>query len=117
VSEHHEHTESGSARSVEASAAAAATGGGAIAAEHKAPRYMAVFGGLAILTLIEVGVAFLGLPRAATILALLGMAVWKALLVALYYMHLRFEPGLLRLVAAAPLVPAAILILLVMLEY
>ena len=103
--------------STEAAGAGDTTPAGGAAAEHKPPRYMVVWGGLAILTLIEVGLAFMGLPRSATILALLGLAVWKALLVALYFMHLRFEPGALRLVAAAPLIPAAILVLLVMFEY
>lgn len=86
-------------------------------AGHRPPRYLAVWGGLAILTVLEVALAFMGFRRSTTILILLGLAVWKALLVALYFMHLRFEPNALRLVAAAPLVPAAILILLVMLEY
>jgi cytochrome c oxidase subunit 4 len=76
-----------------------------------------LMGVLAVLTLLEVGVAFMGFSRTATILALLGMAVWKALLVALYFMHLRFEPTAVRLVAAAPLVPAAILMLLVIFEW
>ena len=91
--------------------------GGGTAAGHRPPRYLAVWAGLAILTVLEVALAFMGFRRSVTILALLGLAVWKALLVALYFMHLRFEPIPVRLVAAAPLVPAAILILLVMLEY
>lgn len=86
-------------------------------AEHEEPRYMVVWGALALLTLVEIGVAFLGLSRSLTILALIGLAIWKAMLVALYYMHLRFEPRMLRVVAAAPLLPAAILVLLVLLEY
>jgi cytochrome c oxidase subunit 4 len=102
--------DAGGAGEAGAAAAAADTG-------HGPPRYMAVWGGLALLTLLEVGVAFMGFSRSVTILALLGMAVWKALLVALYYMHLRFEPNAVRLVAAAPLIPAAILMLTVLLEY
>lgn len=85
--------------------------------ERHHPNYLAVWGGLALLTLLEVGVAFLNLPREFIVLALLGMAVWKALLVALYFMHLRFEPLRVTLVAAAPLPLAAILILAVLLEY
>jgi cytochrome c oxidase subunit 4 len=78
---------------------------------------MIIWGALAVLTVIEVGVAFLGLPRSATILALLGLAVWKALLVALYFMHLKYESRALRVIAAAPLLPAALLVLIVLLEY
>lgn len=87
-------------------------------AKKKHPPYMAVWGGLFVLTMVEVGVAFLGLGRGLTIIILLLLAIWKALLVALYYMHLRFEPRLVSVVAAAPLLPAAILVVAVLIgEY
>ncbi|MCK5482961.1 MAG: cytochrome C oxidase subunit IV family protein [Gemmatimonadetes bacterium] len=85
--------------------------------EHEQPRYMVIWGTLAVLTAIEVGVAFLGFSRTVTVLALLGMAVWKALLVAFYFMHLKYEPKALRIIVAAPLIPAALLVLVVLLEY
>lgn len=81
------------------------------------PNYLAVWGGLAVLTLIEVGVAFVNLPREVIVLSLLGLAVWKALLVALYFMHLRFEPPRLVLIATAPLPLAPILVFAVMAEF
>lgn len=81
------------------------------------PNYMAVWAGLAVLTLIEVGVAFLSLPREVIVLTLLGLAVWKALLVALYFMHLRFESRRLVLIAAAPLALAPILVFAVLAEF
>ena len=85
---------------------------------HKAPRYMLIWLYLAILTAAELGVAFLGqIPKWMIVTSLLIMAVWKALLVALYYMHLKFEPGRLRLVALVPLPPAAIMIVTIMMEY
>ena len=84
---------------------------------HKKPNYMAVFVALAVLTLIEVGVAFLGLGRVTTIIVLVGLAVWKAVLVALYYMHLRFEPPRLILMVVAPLPLAFILVLAVLTEF
>ncbi|HEX7117730.1 MAG TPA: cytochrome C oxidase subunit IV family protein [Longimicrobiales bacterium] len=86
--------------------------------EHveKQPPYMIVFASLGVLTLIEVGVAFVGLPRAYTIVALILLAIWKALLVALYYMHLKFEPRALWLVVASPLPLAAILVMAVLAE-
>ena len=86
-------------------------------AGHEQPRYMLIWGALAVLTAIEVGVAFIGLSRSATILALLGLAVWKALLVAMYFMHLKYESTALKVIAAVPLIPAALLILIVLLEY
>lgn len=81
------------------------------------PNYLAVWAGLAVLTLIEVGVAFLSLPREVIVLTLVGLAVWKALLVALYFMHLRFESRRLVLIATAPLALAPILVFAVMAEF
>jgi hypothetical protein len=43
------------------------------------------------------------------ILLLLFLAVWKAALVAMYYMHLKFEPPRLVMMVLAP-IPLAILI-------
>lgn len=85
--------------------------------EKPAPKYMLVFAGLAILTVIELGVAFLGFSKLLTILILIALAVYKAVLVALYYMHLRFEPKRLRYVVLAPLPLAAILVLAVLTEF
>jgi cytochrome c oxidase subunit 4 len=81
------------------------------------PNYMAVFAGLAVLTAIEVGVAFMGFGRTTTILILVGLAIWKAVLVALYYMHLRFEPPRLVVMVVAPLPLALILVLAVLTEF
>ena len=51
------------------------------------------------------------------ILVLVGLAVWKAALVALYYMHLKFEPSRLWILALAPLPLPFILVLAVMQEF
>jgi cytochrome c oxidase subunit 4 len=77
---------------------------------------MLVFGGLAALTAIEVAVAFMGFGRSVTVLILLGLAVWKALLVAMYFMHLKWETKALKVLAAAPFLPAAIMIVVVLME-
>ena len=84
---------------------------------HAKPNYMGVFAILAVLTAVEVGVAFVGLSRTLTILVLLGLAVWKAVLVALYYMHLRYEPRRLHLLVLSPLILIAILMLSVWTEF
>ena len=81
------------------------------------PNYIAVFIGLAVLTAIELGVAFLPWSKMTIVIILIALAVWKALLVALYYMHLRFEPNRLRILAAAPLPLAVILVVAVIMEY
>jgi len=89
-------------------------------AEHEdgeQPGYMAVWGGLAVLTLIEVWVAGTGLARSVIVATLIGLAVWKAALVALYYMHLKFEPRRLIVLALAPLPLAVILVMAVLQEF
>ena len=83
---------------------------------HEAP-YMLIWGVLLVLTLAEVGYAFLSLPKVWLALGLIVMAIWKALLVALYYMHLRFEPKRLWLLAASPLPLVVILIAAVLTEF
>jgi cytochrome c oxidase subunit 4 len=86
-------------------------------AAHKHPPYMLVFFGLAVLTAAEVLVAFVsGMPKTILIVVLLLLAVWKALLVALYYMHLKFEPRKLWWLVLSPLPLAAILVLTVLME-
>ncbi len=85
--------------------------------ESSHPPYMLIFGALAVLTATEVGVAFVGLPRILTIYSLVFMALWKALLVALYFMHLRFERLRVALLAAVPIPLAFILVLVVLVEY
>ena len=82
---------------------------------HNAP-YMLIFGVLLVMTLAEVGYAFLNLPKIWIAIGLVVMAIWKALLVALYYMHLRFERSRLRLLALAPLPFTVILVVAVLQE-
>ena len=86
-------------------------------AEHKEPPYFLIFGVLLVLTLAEVGYAFLSLPQFWLAFGLIVMALWKAALVALYYMHLRFEPQRLWILAASPLPLVVILIVAVLQEF
>ena len=77
--------------------------------EHKKPNYYLVWLYLLILTVAEVTVAFVSnLPETVLIVALLALALWKAALVAMYYMHLKFEPPRLIVMVLAP-IPLAIL--------
>ena len=48
---------------------------------------------------------------------LILMAVWKAVLVAMYYMHLRYEPARLWIMAISPLPFGVILVLAVITEF
>ncbi len=56
--------------------------------ERAHPNYLGVFWVLAILTAVEIGVTYLPLPR---IPVLVPLAIIKASLVALFYMHLKFD--------------------------
>ena len=78
---------------------------------HATPNYMGIFAVLFILTVLEVAYAFLSLPKTALILGLVLMAMVKASLVALFYMHLKFEGKLIYAIALVPLGMAVILTL------
>ena len=71
---------------------------------HAEPNYMAVFYWLAALTAIEVGVTFLPLTKFAQGAILVVLAFTKAALVALYFMHLKFERRTMLVVAATPVI-------------
>lgn len=84
---------------------------------HKATNYYMIWLYLAVLTAAEVGVAMIGgISKTLLIVILVLMAIWKAMLVALYYMHLKIEPKRLWIIAAAPLPLAVIFVAIVLLE-
>ena len=84
---------------------------------HSHPNYWGVWLMLLILTLFELGVAFLPWSKEILILLLLGMAVWKALLVAMYFMHLKWEGNRMRIFAIAPLPLTVIIVIAVITEF
>ena len=77
-------------------------------AEGAQPNYLGVFWVLAILTAVEVGVTYLPLPR---IPVLVPLALLKAALVALFYMHLKFDRRVFSAIFAMGLVMGVGLIL------
>jgi cytochrome c oxidase subunit 4 len=81
---------------------------------HVERPYIKVFGWLGLLTAVEVGVASTDLPNAIRIVFLVALAATKALLVAMYYMHLRYDRPVLMLVAASPLLLAVLFTLALM---
>lgn len=85
--------------------------------EHHDPPYMIIFGVLLVMTLAEVAYAFLSLPKFWLAFGLIVMALWKAILVALYYMHLKWEPRRLWVLVTAPLPLVVILIVAVLTEF
>src|SRR2546426_6829955 len=70
-----------------------------MATAHKHPNYMAIFWYLAILTVVELGVIFMPIGKVTIGVLLCALALGKATLVAMYFMHLRFETRTLGLVA------------------
>ena len=66
--------------------------------------YMVIFAVLAILTVLEVGVAQVpGVAKGMMALCLVGLALTKAAIVALYYMHLKHETKVLKYTVALPM--------------
>jgi len=78
---------------------------------HRAPRYMAIFWWLLALTVLEVFASMkLPIGEGPKIVLLVSMAIVKALLVALYFMHLKFERLSLGVTVSLTLVLALILV-------
>ena len=82
--------------------------------EHKHPNYMAIFWYLAVLTVVELAVIFTPFGKLTIGVLLCALAVTKAALVALYFMHLRFETRTLGLIAVTPLAIATLLVFLIL---
>src|SRR5262244_4183642 len=81
-----------------------------MAEHHSDAVYMRTFYYLLVLTILEIVVA---LPTYSTLvkgILLIGMALGKASLVAMYFMHLRFERVTLGVIAFTPLVICVFLV-------
>ncbi len=80
--------------------------------EH--PKYLNIFWWLLGLTIVEVAVA---IPDYATVLKailLIGLACGKAILVANYFMHLKFERKTLALIVITPFLICVFLVFMLM---
>ncbi len=84
------------------------------ATTHKHPNYMAIFWWLAILTAVELAVIFAPLAKFTIGVLLVALALSKASLVAMYFMHLRFETRTLGAIAVTPLAIATLLVFLLL---
>jgi caa(3)-type oxidase subunit IV len=79
---------------------------------HNRPNYVLIWIYLAVLTAAELGLAFeLPISRNLKLVLLMFLAIWKAALVGLFFMHLKFERWNLRIMALIPLPLAVIFIL------
>ena len=74
------------------------------AVEHDEPNYIAIFIYLAVLTGVELFVYAVGLPQTAKVGLLIALAFAKAVLVAMYFMHLAIERRVLAIIAITPIV-------------
>jgi cytochrome c oxidase subunit IV len=81
-----------------------------MAEQHQEPNYIGVLVWLAVLTLAEITVVLLGFPKLPKVILLVGMALSKAALVALYFMHLKFERSTLMIIAFTPLLICSFLV-------
>jgi len=79
-------------------------------AEHKHPNYMAIFWYLAVLTVVEIAVIYTPFGKLTIGVLLCALALTKAALVAMYFMHLKFEARTLGMVAITPLLIATLLV-------
>jgi cytochrome c oxidase subunit 4 len=79
--------------------------------------YLKIFGALAVLTLVEVFLSQSSLPHTPMVVLLIALALVKAGLVALYFMHLHYDAKFLSIIAYAPLVVASILIIMLAMEW
>jgi caa(3)-type oxidase subunit IV len=79
--------------------------------------YLVIFAVLAILTVLEVAVAKIpGLSKKLLGIALIGLALTKAGIVGLYYMHLKHETKVLKLTVALPMAAPTIYALVLISE-
>ena len=90
---------------------------GGVAPKSHVKEYLVIFAVLTALTILEVVLAQIpGISKKLLALALVGLAVTKAGIVALYYMHLKSETRVLKLTVALPLAAPTIYALVLMTE-
>lgn len=79
--------------------------------EHVLPKkiYFVVFAALIVLTALTTGIAFIDLGPFNTVVALV-IAVCKGTLVVLFFMHLKYQTGMTRVVIIAALIWLSVLI-------
>jgi len=79
---------------------------------HASPNYWMIWLYLFVLTVVELGVIHLPLVKVAIVALLVFLACYKALLVAMYFMHLKFERRTLGIIALTPFILCLFLILM-----
>jgi caa(3)-type oxidase subunit IV len=86
-------------------------------AEHPSVKhYIKIFVLLAVLTAVELAVVLFKLPKTWLVLSLVVLAAWKAVLVAMHFMHLKMDPRRLSFTVIAPVVALLIFVLIISFE-
>jgi cytochrome c oxidase subunit 4 len=83
---------------------------------HSKKEYIVIFFVLTVLTGIEVALKYIPMPRGVLIGALIVLALTKATIVALFYMHLKSETRSLKLVVGIPLMFPALYAVVLIIE-
>src|SRR5499433_212304 len=81
-----------------------------MAEHHSDAVYMRTFYYLLVLTILEIAVALPSYSHLVKAILLIGMALGKASLVAMFFMHLRFERLTMGMIAFTPLVICVFLV-------
>jgi len=81
---------------------------------HRDPNYWLIWLYLFVLTVAEIAVIFMPIAKLIIVITLIALAISKASLVAMYFMHLRFERRTLGLIAVTPLFLGVLLIFLLL---
>ena len=81
---------------------------------HQGTNYIGVFWWLFGLTILEIAVIYVPMARLIIVILLIGLALSKAVLVAMYFMHLKFERVTLGVIALTPLILCVFLILMLL---
>jgi len=76
--------------------------------------YWTIFVVLFVLTVLEVGIVYLGVPKTPLFIALSGLAVVKVTCVGLFFMHLKYETRIMKMTVAIPMsIPAFYALILI----
>ena len=81
---------------------------------HAEPNYISIFWWLLALTIVEIAIIYMPMARLFINILLVAFALAKAALVAMYFMHLRFERITLAMIAVTPLIICLFLILMLL---
>ena len=73
-------------------------------------QYLVIFGWLVALTIFEIVVALMHFPTVVLAILLVASSLGKAMLIGLYFMHLKFESRVLWFLPAAPVVFAILFV-------